>query len=119
MAKRKIDVFDLLPEEANRQIDELGYGLLKDNGYQVDGARDSEEKQREIKKQLQKDKRTLTYAAMIDKETKAILIWFELLDEKKECIARSKGIKFLPKEGGENGEEESQERPSETPKDNA
>lgn len=42
---KKIDIFDLLPEEANRQVDEIGYGFLKENGYDVEGAVESKEKQ--------------------------------------------------------------------------
>lgn len=117
MAK-KIDIFDLLPEEANKQVDEIGYGFLKENGYDVEGAIESKEKQAEIKKALAKDGKRLTYFSMIDKDTKAILIWFELY-QGKERIATSKGIKFLPLEGGQNGERENQERPSDASQDNA
>ena len=112
MAK-KIDVFDLLPQEAIEKIDDMGYEFLKENGYNVDGAKDSPAKQKEIKANLKKDGKSLIYFSMIDKETKAILFWFELCKGKK-TLATSKGIKFLPREEEENGQGKSEERPKGT-----
>lgn len=115
---RKIEIFDLLPKEAIEQIDKLGYEFLKANGYDTDGAIKSDEKRRALKKSLQKDGKKLVYFSMIDKQTKAILFWFEL-HKGEEKIATSKGLKFLPREGVENGKRENQERSSEASKDNA
>ncbi len=115
---KKIDIFDLLTKEAIDRIDDIGYELLKENGYETDGAKESQQKQRELKKVLEKDGRQLIYFSMIERETSNILFWFEL-HKGAEVIARSKVLKFVPEKGGKNGEGESQERPSETPKDNA
>lgn len=115
---KKIDIFDLLPQEASDRIDDIGYELLKENGYETDGAKESQQKQRELKKALKKDGRQLIYFSMIERETSNIIFWFELR-KGNDVIARSKVLKFLPDKGGDNGEGESQERPSETPKDNA
>ena len=114
-----IDILDLLPEEAIKQVDELGYDLLRQRGYEVEGAVDSLDKQKAIKAEMKKNGDQLLYFGMIDKDTKAILIWFEI-HHNKEKVLTSRGLKFLPKnEGGQGGEGEDKERPSDTPKDNA
>lgn len=115
---KKIDIFDLLPQEAIERIDDIGYELLKENGYETEGAKTSKQIQYELKKALARDGRQLIYFSMIEKETGNIIFWFELR-KGNDVIARSKVLKFLPDKGGENGEGKSQERPSETPKDNA
>lgn len=117
MAK-KIDIFDLLTQEAIERIDDIGYELLKENGYETEGAKTSKQRQYELKKALAKDGRQLIYFSMIEKEMSNIIFWFELR-KGNSVIARSKVLKFLPDKGGKNGEGESQERSSETPKDNA
>ena len=122
--KRTIDIFDLLPPEAFVQIDELGYNFLKEHGYDVEGAIESEEKRKEIKKALKANGEELRYSGAFNDETRAILIWYELY-RGQEKVATSLGLKFLPKpsEGGENGEggedSENQERPSPVTEDNA
>ena len=105
MKKRKIDVFDLLPPEAGERIDELGYKFLSNQGYDTEGAVASKEKRNEIKKIMKERGEELRYFGMVDKTTKAILVWFELY-RGKERIGVSSGIKFLPRteEGGKNGE---------------
>lgn len=96
MSKKEVDIFDILPPEAFAAIDELGYNFLKEQGYDTEGAADSEEKRKEIKKALKKDGKELFYRGAVDKETKAILVWYEIEAEGK-CIARSQGIKFVQK----------------------
>ena len=49
MSKKEVDIFDILPPEAFAAIDELGYNFLKEQGYDTEGAADSEEKRKEIK----------------------------------------------------------------------
>ena len=39
----------------------------------------------------------------VDPETKAILVWYEI-EVKGKCVARSGGIKFLPKPKEEGGD---------------
>ncbi len=104
MKKRKIDIFDMLPEEANRKIDELGYSFLSAQGFNADGAIESEPKQIEIGRELKRQGKELRYVGMVDKTKGAILVWFELYQGKKK-IAVSQGIKFMPKsaEGGNGG----------------
>ncbi len=116
--KKTIDILDVLPEEAVKQVDELGYDLLRQKGYKVDGI-ELPERQKEIKAEMKKNGDELIYFGMVDKDTKAILIWFEI-HHNKEKVLTSRGLKFLPKnEGGQGGEGEDKERPSDTPKDNA
>ena len=105
MTKKVVDIFDLLPPEAFAGIDNLGYSFLKEHGYDVEGAAESEEKRKEIKKALKENGEELFYFGAFDKDTRAILVWYELYRE-KERVAISSGLKFLPKpsEGEENGE---------------
>lgn len=105
MKKKRIDVLDLLPPEAAPQIDEVGFGFLKEHGYDTEGATASEEKREELKRALKANGEELRYFGAIDKDTRAILVWFEL-HRGKQKVATSSGIKFLPKpsEGGEDGE---------------
>lgn len=122
--KREITIFDLLPPEAFIQIDELGYNFLAERGYNTEGAMDSNEKRKELKADLKKNGEELRYSGAFDKETKAILVWFEIY-KNNEKVATSQGLKFLPRtsEGGENGEgredRENQARPSSASEDNA
>ena len=116
---KTFDILDLLPPEAIQQVDELGYDLLKQRGYQVEGAIESPEKQKQIKDEMKKRGDQLIYFGMVDKDTKAILIWFEIHNNKKKVLT-SRGLKFLPKdEGGQNEERENKERLTDAPKDNA
>ena len=94
--KREIDILDILPQEAIDAVDNLGYAFLKALGYDTEGAAKSKEKRNEIKKALKRDNKALFYRGAVDPETKAILVWYELESEGK-CVARSEGIKFLPK----------------------
>lgn len=103
MSKKKLDVLDILPQEAINAIDKLGYDFLAAQGYDTEGAADSEAKRKEIKKALTKDGKKLFYRGATDKETGAILVWYELESEGK-CVARSQGIKFIPKKKEGEGE---------------
>lgn len=116
MTGRKIEIFDLLPEEAMKAIDSLGYKFLESRGYDTTRAAESKSQMTKLKKALRVNGEELRYAAAIEKETKAILIWFELY-RGKERVATSEGIKFMPKpsEGGGNGSESGEERPATTP----
>lgn len=118
--KKEIDILDILPPEAIKQVDEVGYSLLRERGYNIEGAIDSPEKQKEIKLEMKKNKDELIYYGFVDKDTKAILVWFEI-HHNKEKVLTSRGLKFLPKpsEGGQGGEGQDKERPSDSAKDNA
>lgn len=96
MSKKEIDILDILPKEAIEAIDRLGYEFLQSQGYDTEGAADSEAKRKQIKKALAKDGKQLFYRGAVDKETKAILVWYEI-EIKGKCVAKSGGIKFLPK----------------------
>lgn len=96
MTKKVVDIFDLLPPEAFAGIDNLGYSFLKEHGYDVEGAAESEEKRKEIKKALKENGEELRYFGAFDRDTGAILIWYELYKGDLK-IASSQGLKFLPK----------------------
>lgn len=115
---KTLDIFDFLPQEVNERIDDMGYELLKANGYNTNGVKTSSRKRNKLKKALLKDKKRLVYFTMIEKETGNILFWFELKKE-KEIIAKSQVFCLKQAKGGENGERESKERPSDAPQDNA
>ena len=108
--KKEIDIFDLLPPEANKAIDKLGYSFLNSQGYNVTGATKSYKRRSRLKDALKKRGQELRYRSTIDKEQKSILVWFELY-KGEERIAVSQGIKFLPKEREADGAEQNQERP--------
>ena len=96
MAKKELDILDILPQEAINAIDKLGYDFLKEQGYDTEGAMESEAKRKEIKKALAKDGKQLFYRGATDRETGAILVWYEI-EVKGKCVARSQGIKFIQK----------------------
>ena len=97
MPKEKlITVLDMLPAEAMPSIDELGYGFLAEHGYDTAGATESGKKRRKLKSALRANGEELLYRGAYDKETGAVLVWFELY-RGKERISESRGIKFLPK----------------------
>lgn len=100
--KKEIDIFDLLPPEANKAIDELGYSFLNSQGYNVTGATKSYKRRARLKDALKKRGQELRYRSAIDKEQKSILVWFELYRSGKR-IAVSQGIKILQREE-KNGE---------------
>ena len=102
--KKEIDIFDLLPPEAAKPIDELGYSFLKSQGYDVSGVKKSYKRRSRLRQAMKKRGEELGYRAAIDEETRGILIWFELY-RGGERVAVSQGIKFLPKREREvNGE---------------
>ncbi|MEG1662986.1 MAG: hypothetical protein RR338_03280 [Clostridia bacterium] len=104
--KRKIDIFDLLPEKAMKAIDKLGYDFLTFKGYDTEGAIEFEDKRKEIKKTIKADNKELSYRGAVDKGTGAILVWFEL--KTGDSIERSQGIKFIPNPSEEGGEKDEQ-----------
>ncbi len=114
--KRKMDILDVLPPEAIKAVDELGYKFLASRGYDTEGAIESKEKRKELKEALKTNGEVLQYVGGFNKEDKTILVFFEILKDGKR-IATSEGIKFIPNvSGGEDGEgredRESQKRPS-------
>lgn len=96
MSKKELDVLDILPQEAINAIDNLGYEFLKSQGYDTEGAIESEAKRKEIRKALTKDGKKLFYRGATERETGAILVWYEIEVQGK-CVARSRGIKFFQK----------------------
>ena len=95
--KKEIDIFDLLPPEASKSVDELGYSFLKSQGYNVVGVGKSYKRRSRLKQAMKKRGEELGYLAAIDKETRGVLVWFELY-RGGEKIAVSRGLKFLPRE---------------------
>ena len=93
---RRIDILDLLPEEAIKAIDELGYKFLASRGYDTEGAIESKEVRNKLKEELKANGEKLQYVGGINKENKTILVFFEIIKEGKR-IATSEGIKLIPK----------------------
>lgn len=117
--KKEIDIFDILPAEAFAEIDKLGYAFLSEQGYNTEGAQESDELRTKLKNAIKKRGEELRYFGAVDKDSGAILVWFELY-KGSERKAVSQGLKFIPKPGGENGDDgENQERPSASSEDNA
>ena len=52
MTGRKIEIFDLLPEEAMKAIDNLGYKFLESRGYDTARAAESKSQMTKLKKAL-------------------------------------------------------------------
>lgn len=104
-SKRKVDIFDLLPPEAIKAVDKLGYKFLTQRGYDAKGAIGSSKKRAELKKALKANGEELRYVGGVNNEDKTILIFFEIL-KSGERIATSQGLKFVPKPiGGEKKEQ--------------
>ena len=99
---KEIDILDLLPAEAIEAVDKLGYEFLAGYGYDVEGAKDSDAKQEELRKVLQENEEELRYSGAVDDKTGAILVWYEIY-KNGERIATSRGIKFLPKKEESDG----------------
>lgn len=117
--EKEVDILDILPAEAIAEVDKLGYTFLQGLGYDVDGAAESKEKREKLKEAMKKRGDELRYAGAVDKNQGAILVWFELY-KGNERKAVSQGLKFIPKPGGENGDDgENQERPSAASEDNS
>ena len=117
--KKEIDIFDILPAEAFAAIDKLGYGFLSEQGYDTNGAQESDEQRTKLKDAIKNRGEELRYFGAVDKDSGAILVWFEIY-KGSERKAVSQGLKFIPKPGGENGDDgENQERPSASSEDNA
>ncbi len=117
--KKEIDIFDVIPSEVYAAIDKLGYSFLSEQGYNTEGAQESDEVRTKLKNAIRKRGEELRYFGAVDKGSKAILVWFELY-KGNERKAVSQGLKFIPKPGGENGDDgENQERPSASSEDNA
>lgn len=117
--KKEIDIFDVIPSEVYAAIDKLGYSFLSEQGYDTEGAQESDELRTKLKNAIKKRGEELRYFGAVDKDSGAILVWFELY-KGSERKAVSQGLKFIPKLGGENGDDgENQERPSASSEDNA
>ena len=98
--KRKIDIWDLLPPDANRAIDELGYALLEKHGYDVTAADTDKAKHREVKEAMKAKGEELRHSTFFDPETGKILFWFELV-RGGELVERTKALQFVPIVKGE------------------
>ena len=101
--KREIDIFDLLPAEAVADPNRLGFEFLAECGYDAIGAWEDEAKCAALERELAERGEELRYSGAhdVDDETgklKAILIWYTLYDREGRLIARSKGLKLVPKE---------------------
>lgn len=102
MKGKKIDVLDILPEEAIKKVDELGYKFLSEQGYNTKYAEKSEKERTKIIRKLEREGKELVYSGAVDGATGSILVWFELRKEGK-VVARSEGIKFIQR-GESDGE---------------
>ena len=97
MSKEKeIDILDLLPPEVIEAVDKLGCEFLASFGYDTEGAMESKEKQKELRRALKTNNEALQYAGGTNGETGAKVIRFGLYRNGK-LIAQSKCIHFLPK----------------------
>lgn len=93
--KKEIDIFDILPAEAFAEIDKLGYVFLSEQGYNTEGAQESTELRTKLKNAIKKRGEELRYFGAVDKDSKAILVWFELY-KGNERKAVSQSLKFIP-----------------------
>lgn len=108
MRKKKIEIWDLLPPEANRAIDELGYSFLAENGYDVANASTSKAKLQALKDAMKAKKEELRHVAFIDSEANKILFSFRL-HRCGICVKKSKALQFvLVSEGEEDGKRKNQ-----------
>ena len=105
--KKKIEIWDLLTEEANKQIDELGYAFLAEHGYDVSEANVSKAKRHDINEALKANGEELRHGVLVDTDTNKILFWFEL-HRNGEMVARSRAIQFVTVKGDADGEGTSQ-----------
>ena len=103
--KREVEIFDMLPSEVMKKLDEDGYSLLRAHGYDTSGAAKSYKRRARLKTAMKKRGEELRYCSAVERESKSILIWFELY-KGEERIAKSRGIKIMCKEteGGTYGE---------------
>ena len=97
MGRKRIDVFDLLPEEAIKAIDIAGYEFLRGQGFlkEGEGAKDREKIARRLKRKCA----TLEYDYRVKLGEGVILFWFSL-DVRGKAVAKSQAIKFVVR-GGE------------------
>lgn len=77
----------------NDQIDELGYELLKDCGYDVTDAKTSQAVRNRIKRELSKRHEELRFCQQV-KRGGVILIWFELYNHNTKKRIYSQGLKL-------------------------
>lgn len=94
--KREVEIFEFLPEEVSKNLDEVGYSFLKSQGYNTAGVTKSYKRRARLKRDMKNRGEELRYYYAVDKETKSIFIWFELY-KGEERIAKSQGIKFICK----------------------
>ena len=93
MAKKTIDIIDILPDDAATEAAKLVYAFLRSNGYDIPGDDiPTKVEQKRIKNEMKLKK------GSVDRENKKILVWFVLYREGKK-IAKSQGITFILKEG--------------------
>ena len=100
MKKRKLDIWDLLPPEASRAIDELGYSLLAAHGYDVTAADTDKAKRHALKVAMKAKGEELRHGTFVDPEAGKILFWFEFL-QGGILMERSRAIQFVPVVKGE------------------
>ena len=100
MKKPKVDIWDFLPPEANRAIDELGYSLLAAHGYDVTSADTNKAKRHDLKEAMKSKGEELRHAVFVDPQTGKILFWFELL-QGSVLVERSRALQFVPIAKGE------------------
>lgn len=98
--KKKVNIWDLLPPEANRAIDDLGYALLAAHGYDVADANTSKAKRHDLKETMRAKGEELRHATLVDPESGKILFWFEL-HRGGVLVERSRALQFVPSAKGE------------------
>ena len=102
--KRKKDILDMLPLEAIKKVDDIGYGFLAEHGYDVKGVTDSRKKRRKLKAELRANSQTLRYSVIYGKDNESAVLFFILENAKGEIVARSKSMKFVFKREERDGE---------------
>lgn len=106
---KKIDILDLLPPEAFKAVDKLGYELLAEYGYDVEGAEGSAAKQDKLRQALRKNGEELRYSGAIDDKTGAILVWYEIYKNGRRATT-GRGIKFLSAKEKSNGKKRADQK---------
>lgn len=101
---KEIDILDLLPADAIEIANKFGFEFLASFGYDTEGAMESKEKQKELRRELKANNEALQYAGGIDSKTGAKAIRFGLYRNGK-LIAKSECIHFLPQKEESDGED--------------
>lgn len=103
-------VMSFLSEEAQAAVNEQGFNLLRDNGFNVDGAENSEKARERLVAEMKKRRASLRYFAVPIETDRSNVIYFELVVNGR-VRAKSKGVKvsYRNPKGDEEREEDSRD----------